>query len=326
MNWRLDHPPVVDVSISRHMGLYAVSRLAARHGIRVKLRPGAPQGLSALVWLPGTLAKREAGATVGGPPRPFTIDATGPAAGIRPAAGARPVTGRHRGGLTVGGGEPALAGAATGYASQSGQAGQTTRTSAWFAAKKPSSSGTAVAEEELATNWQTTTGWQAAAARQATVSRPATAGWEAPAGFGAPPRNADLEEPGAQTNTGLPRRVPRTSAFPGSDTPGSGLPGMVPAGPVPTGAGADLGAPVLGAPPGGTGPQGLPRREPRSADARPQETRSPEAPHQDQGPSRRRSPDAARSRLSGFQLGSRDAVQTGQTSGWKPFGGEENSR
>ena len=53
MNWRLDHPPVVDVSISRHMGLYAVSRLAARHGIRVKLRPGAPQGLSALVWLPG---------------------------------------------------------------------------------------------------------------------------------------------------------------------------------------------------------------------------------------------------------------------------------
>jgi signal transduction histidine kinase len=341
MNWRLDHPPVVDVSISRHMGLYAVSRLAARHGIRVKLRPGAPQGLSALVWLPGTLAKREAGATIGGPPRPFTVDATGPAAGIRQTVGARPVTGRHRGGLTVGGGEPALAGAASGHASQSGQAGQATRTSAWFAAKKPSSSGTAVAEEELATNWQTTTGWQAAAARQSAASqsvasqsaasqsvvgRSATAGWEAPPAFGAPPRNAGLEEPGGQTNTGLPRRVPRTSAFPGSDTPGSGLPGMVPAGPVPAGAGADLGAPVLGAPPGGTGPQGLPRREPRSADAWPPETRSPEAPHQGQGPSRRRSPDAARSRLSGFQLGSRDAVQTGQTTGWKPFGGEENSR
>ena len=59
MNWRLDHPPVLDVSISRHMGLYAVSRLAARHGIRVKLRPGTPQGLSALVWLPGGLARHE---------------------------------------------------------------------------------------------------------------------------------------------------------------------------------------------------------------------------------------------------------------------------
>jgi signal transduction histidine kinase len=327
MNWRLDHPPVVDVSISRHMGLYAVSRLAARHGIRVKLRPGAPQGLSALVWLPGTLAKREAGTTAGGPPRPFSLDATGPVAGVRQTVPARPVTGRHRGGLTAGGGEPALAGAASGQGGQGRQGGlgnlggQATRTSAWFAAKKPSSSGTAVAEEELATNWQTTTGWQAAAARQATVSRPATAGWEAPPGFGAPPRNADPEEPGGQTNAGLPRRVPRTSAFPGTDTPGSGLPGMVPAA-----AGADTGVPVLGAPPGGTGPQGLPRREPRSAESWPPEARSAQAAQQDQGPSRRRSPDAVRSRVSGFQLGSRDAVQTGETTGWKPFGREENSR
>jgi signal transduction histidine kinase len=321
MNWRLDHPPVVDVSISRHMGLYAVSRLAARHGIRVKLRPGAPQGLSALVWLPGTLAKREAGAPVGGPPRQFGVDATGPVAGVRQTVPARPVTGRHRGGLTVGGGEPALAAAASGQGGQGGQGGQSTRTSAWFAAKKPSSSDTAVAEEELATNWQTTTGWQAAAARQPAASRPATAGWEASPAFGTAPRSADIGEPDRQTNTGLPRRVPRTSAFPGSDTPGSGMPGMVPAA-----AGTDMGASVLGAPPGGTGPQGLPRREPRSAESRHLETRSPEAPRQDLGPSRRRSPDAARSRLSGFQLGSRDAVETGQTTSWKPFGGEENSR
>ena len=87
MNWRLDHPPVVDVSISRHMGLYAVSRLAARHGIRVKLRPGAPQGLSALVWLPGTLAKREPAPAPGSQSRSFGIDTTGPVPGIRTAAG-----------------------------------------------------------------------------------------------------------------------------------------------------------------------------------------------------------------------------------------------
>ena len=47
------------------MGLYAVSRLAARHGIRVKLRPGTPQGLSALVWLPGALARHEHNASSG---------------------------------------------------------------------------------------------------------------------------------------------------------------------------------------------------------------------------------------------------------------------
>jgi signal transduction histidine kinase len=59
MNFRLDHPPVVDVSVSRHMGLYAVSRLAARHGIRVRLRAGNPQGVSALVWLPETLTPQQ---------------------------------------------------------------------------------------------------------------------------------------------------------------------------------------------------------------------------------------------------------------------------
>jgi HAMP domain-containing protein len=51
-NWRLDNPPVVDVAISRRMGLFVVARLAARHGIRVRLRSGQSRGLSALVWLP----------------------------------------------------------------------------------------------------------------------------------------------------------------------------------------------------------------------------------------------------------------------------------
>ncbi len=54
-NWRLDNPPVVDVAVSRRMGLFVVARLAARHGIRVRLRPGPDRGLAALVWLPGEL-------------------------------------------------------------------------------------------------------------------------------------------------------------------------------------------------------------------------------------------------------------------------------
>jgi signal transduction histidine kinase len=51
-NWRLDNPPVVDVSVSRRMGLFVVARLASRHGIRVRLRPAPSGGLTALIWLP----------------------------------------------------------------------------------------------------------------------------------------------------------------------------------------------------------------------------------------------------------------------------------
>jgi hypothetical protein len=40
------------VAVSRRMGLFVVARLAARHGIRVRLRPAASGGLIALVWLP----------------------------------------------------------------------------------------------------------------------------------------------------------------------------------------------------------------------------------------------------------------------------------
>ena len=58
MNSRLINPPVIDVSVSRHMGLFAVARLAERHGVRVRLRAGSPQGLTALVWLPDSLIER----------------------------------------------------------------------------------------------------------------------------------------------------------------------------------------------------------------------------------------------------------------------------
>src|SRR5690242_8256501 len=58
MNWRLQSTPVIDVSVSRHMGLFAVARLAERHGVKVRLRPASPQGLSALVWLPDPVIER----------------------------------------------------------------------------------------------------------------------------------------------------------------------------------------------------------------------------------------------------------------------------
>jgi len=59
-NWRLDNPPVVDVAVSRRMGLFVVARLAARHGIRVRLRPASGNGLTALVWLPDEVIVHDA--------------------------------------------------------------------------------------------------------------------------------------------------------------------------------------------------------------------------------------------------------------------------
>src|SRR5205814_9138803 len=47
-NWRLENPPPVDVAVSRNMGLFVVGRLAARHGVKVRLQPAAAGGLTAL--------------------------------------------------------------------------------------------------------------------------------------------------------------------------------------------------------------------------------------------------------------------------------------
>ncbi|MFD8529270.1 nitrate- and nitrite sensing domain-containing protein [Streptosporangium canum] len=54
-NRRLADPPVVDVSVSRRMGLFVVGRLALRHGIRVQLRPQEASGLIAMVLFPPEL-------------------------------------------------------------------------------------------------------------------------------------------------------------------------------------------------------------------------------------------------------------------------------
>jgi len=57
-NRRLAEPPVVDVSVSRRMGLFVVGRLATRHGIRIQLRPASSGGLTVLALLPETIVNR----------------------------------------------------------------------------------------------------------------------------------------------------------------------------------------------------------------------------------------------------------------------------
>jgi signal transduction histidine kinase len=85
-NWRLDNPPVVDVAVSRRMGLFVVARLGARHGIRVRLRPASVNGLTALVWLPDEVISHE---TAASPPAPRQADPPGPAVPAVPAMRSR---------------------------------------------------------------------------------------------------------------------------------------------------------------------------------------------------------------------------------------------
>ncbi|MBO4205520.1 sensor histidine kinase [Micromonospora echinofusca] len=52
LNERLATPPMVDVAVSRMMGLVVVARLASRHAVKVELRAGGDRGTVAEVALP----------------------------------------------------------------------------------------------------------------------------------------------------------------------------------------------------------------------------------------------------------------------------------
>ncbi|MFB9742923.1 nitrate- and nitrite sensing domain-containing protein, partial [Pseudonocardia sulfidoxydans] len=82
-NERLGGPAQVDVSASRRMGLFVVGRLAARHGIGVRLGSTGSGGLTASVTVPGYLipgAPGDATGPAGAPKMPSVQDGTaGPA-------------------------------------------------------------------------------------------------------------------------------------------------------------------------------------------------------------------------------------------------------
>jgi Histidine kinase-, DNA gyrase B-, and HSP90-like ATPase len=59
INAALSRVPVVDVAVTRHMGLYVVGRLAHRHGIRVQLRERPYGGIVASVIIPPRLVCRD---------------------------------------------------------------------------------------------------------------------------------------------------------------------------------------------------------------------------------------------------------------------------
>ena len=90
-NWRLDNPPVVDVAVSRRMGLFVVGRLAARHGVRVRLRHAQAGGLTALIWLPDTVAAPEVAPPLGRLRR-FEADDYGPTPSLSAPTATAPPT------------------------------------------------------------------------------------------------------------------------------------------------------------------------------------------------------------------------------------------
>ncbi|MEW1907598.1 ATP-binding protein [Kitasatospora sp. NPDC085895] len=79
-NRRIEASEQVDLFDSDRLGLFVVSRLARRHGVRVSLRPSAYGGTTAVVLLPTALLE--------------TGSPAGPAAGTEPAADARPEAAR----------------------------------------------------------------------------------------------------------------------------------------------------------------------------------------------------------------------------------------
>jgi signal transduction histidine kinase len=203
INQRLDDPPAIDESISRHMGLFAVARLAERHGVRVRLRAGNPQGLTALVWLPDSLAERVTGQYGDVPQRLASFQARRTAgqhaagqhaAGPRSAADGRAVSAQPDAFV------PAMQ---TGAGMSDTARAANPATSDWFRSRQPSTTGAAggyssptEAVPQPGTSWNSVTdGW--AGGRQAAqiIANPVR---------------------GDRMVAGMPVRVPHANLLPGS--------------------------------------------------------------------------------------------------------------
>jgi signal transduction histidine kinase len=283
MNWRLDNPPVMDVSVSRHMGLFAVARLAERHGVRVRLRPRSPHGLTALVWLPDNVTERE-GNPFGARSRTFAAQPAFQSRGntgllARAVPDAQPAS--HRRDVVVP--EQTEADPREAVPTATATTGVTAATSDWFrsrpspAGTNGNGSGNGSAATTTATAAMSTTGAAAPTTPLAgrDPSGPTTSPETGPAvgpasgtdGWAVGKHAAQIiAEPvrGEFTAAGLPTRVPQANLIPGS-------------------AGGGRGSGAAGRP--GSGPEAPEPATPRSP----------------------RSPDVARDRLSGFQRGVRRA-------------------
>ncbi|MEU6158041.1 nitrate- and nitrite sensing domain-containing protein [Streptomyces sp. NPDC047130] len=90
-NRRIEQSEALDLFDSDRLGLFVVSRLAARHGIKVHLRPSPYGGTTAVVLLPKNLLHAEADPGDAGRPGGADDRGTDRGAALPAAAGARPV-------------------------------------------------------------------------------------------------------------------------------------------------------------------------------------------------------------------------------------------
>jgi signal transduction histidine kinase len=292
MNWRLDNPPVIDVSVSRHMGLFAVARLAERHRIRIRLRPATPQGMTALVWLPDSVVERTSRVFSGS--GTWTQPVAGHGGGLltRRASFQQNLGRRGIGMRSAPDGQDAKAVPAPsgqGGAGRDGSPGEAVPAASqpvsnWFRTGQPSP---ASAEGGNGAGNASGPGAAGAAHPPGAAAQPAGApgaagapGWGFATGAWSSARNpADIvADPvlGDKTAAGLPMRVPQANLIPGSPAGASQPGGDGPA------AGAQWNQGSQPGPRIGSEAQTLSAPLPRSADL-------------------------ARSRLSGFQRGARRA-------------------
>jgi signal transduction histidine kinase len=82
-NWQLENQPAKDINVLKWMGLFVVAMLAARHGIRVRLKQAEFGGLTALVWLPDEVIASQGAAAS---PRRGGFGRAGSRAGLHEAA------------------------------------------------------------------------------------------------------------------------------------------------------------------------------------------------------------------------------------------------
>jgi len=195
------------------MGLFVVARLAARHGIRVRLRPASMGGLTALVWLPDEVITHETSAAPG--LRRFEVTAPGAAT---PAASPAGMTERPEPGQSE---DYAAADSALGAEGLDAGAPDA---AGLPASAQPEEANRLPIFESVESDWFRRGGHADSAvlvASAGTWSSPADEGWRAA-------EVAHSPVLGGSTVAGLPRRVPQANLVPG------GVAATSPAPPAPT--------------------------------------------------------------------------------------------
>ena len=180
-NWQLENQSAKEITVLKWMGLFVVARLAARHGIRVRLQQAEVGGLTALVWLPDEVVEY-AGAS-GQPDQGFGHEAAGDITDRTLLAG-RP---SDDGNVVV---PPAE------------DPGQTRRLPVFDAVESNWFSGNSKAPGPSGSTAAAGSGW----------ASPADEGWRAA-------QTADSPSSGGETAAGLPRRSPNANLIPGAIPP-----------------------------------------------------------------------------------------------------------